>query len=72
MNDSQPEQSQLQLQVQNQLEVEQEVTALHLDYCIRILPHDQNTGGFFVAVFEKIDSFFDVNNNNNNNNNNKQ
>ncbi|CAH2097810.1 unnamed protein product [Euphydryas editha] len=25
----------------------------HLDKCIRILPHHQDTGGFFVAVFEK-------------------
>ncbi|XP_023937164.1 tRNA (cytosine(34)-C(5))-methyltransferase [Bicyclus anynana] len=25
----------------------------HLDRCIRILPHHQDTGGFFVAVFEK-------------------
>ena len=27
--------------------------ALHLDRCMRIYPHDQNTGGFFVAVLEK-------------------
>ncbi|VDL91479.1 unnamed protein product [Schistocephalus solidus] len=27
---------------------------LHLEYCRRVLPHDQNTGGFFVAVLEKI------------------
>uniref|UniRef100_A0A1B6DIS1 tRNA (cytosine(34)-C(5))-methyltransferase n=2 Tax=Clastoptera arizonana TaxID=38151 RepID=A0A1B6DIS1_9HEMI len=26
----------------------------HLDRCIRILPHHQDTGGFFVAVLEKI------------------
>ncbi|UZJ52872.1 hypothetical protein CBS101457_002192 [Exobasidium rhododendri] len=26
---------------------------LHLDRCMRIYPHDQNTGGFFVAVLEK-------------------
>ncbi len=31
--------------------------SLHLDRCLRILPHDQNTGGFFVAVFEKVSSF---------------
>jgi len=24
-----------------------------LEHCLRILPHDQNTGGFFVAVLEK-------------------
>ncbi|XP_038218434.1 tRNA (cytosine(34)-C(5))-methyltransferase [Zerene cesonia] len=28
----------------------------HLDKCIRILPHHQDTGGFFVAVFEKTHS----------------
>ncbi|VEL27563.1 unnamed protein product [Protopolystoma xenopodis] len=27
---------------------------LHLDRCRRVLPHDQNTGGFFIAVLEKI------------------
>lgn len=27
---------------------------LHLDRCIRILPHDQDTGGFFVAVLEMV------------------
>ncbi|CAG9792778.1 unnamed protein product [Diatraea saccharalis] len=26
----------------------------NLDKCIRILPHHQDTGGFFVAVFEKV------------------
>jgi len=26
---------------------------MHLDKCIRILPHQQNTGGFFVALLEK-------------------
>ncbi|MCO5589742.1 hypothetical protein L7F22_043710 [Adiantum nelumboides] len=29
--------------------------SLGLDKCMRILPHDQNTGGFFVAVLEKDD-----------------
>lgn len=29
--------------------------ALGLDKCMRVLPHDQNTGGFFVAVLEKDD-----------------
>ncbi|KAL0812064.1 hypothetical protein ABMA28_009454 [Loxostege sticticalis] len=28
----------------------------NLDRCIRILPHHQDTGGFFVAVFEKVSS----------------
>ena len=27
---------------------------LYLDRCIRILPHDQDTGGFFVAVLEMV------------------
>jgi len=31
----------------------QETDNLHLDRCIRILPHQQNTGGFFVALLEK-------------------
>ncbi|GIX74820.1 hypothetical protein CDAR_73862 [Caerostris darwini] len=26
---------------------------LHLEHCIRILPHHQDTGGFFVAVLQK-------------------
>lgn len=29
--------------------------ALGLDRCMRVLPQDQNTGGFFVAVLEKDD-----------------
>lgn len=27
---------------------------LNLDRCIRILPHHQNTGGFFIAVIRKL------------------
>ena len=27
----------------------------HLDRCVRIFPHDQDTGGFFIAVFERYD-----------------
>ncbi|KAB0399281.1 hypothetical protein E2I00_013139, partial [Balaenoptera physalus] len=30
--------------------------AMHLERCLRILPHHQNTGGFFVAVFVKKSS----------------
>ncbi|KAI9495549.1 S-adenosyl-L-methionine-dependent methyltransferase [Zychaea mexicana] len=30
------------------------VESLHLDRCLRIYPHQQNTGGFFVAVFDKV------------------
>ena len=28
--------------------------SLHLDYCMRFLPHQNNSGGFFIAVFEKV------------------
>jgi hypothetical protein len=27
---------------------------LNLKYCMRFFPHDDNQGGFFVAVFEKL------------------
>ncbi|SCU83554.1 LAME_0C05600g1_1 [Lachancea meyersii CBS 8951] len=30
-----------------------------LDRCIRVYPHQQNTGGFFITVFEKIDGEVD-------------
>jgi len=26
---------------------------LHIDYSMRVLPHDQNTGGFYIALFRK-------------------
>ncbi|KFK30577.1 hypothetical protein AALP_AA7G279900 [Arabis alpina] len=35
-------------------ELTKEVSDLPLERCMRILPHDQNTGGFFIAVFHKI------------------
>ena len=31
-----------------------EFATLPLERCLRILPHDQDTGGFFIAVFKKI------------------
>ncbi|XP_063388076.1 tRNA (cytosine(34)-C(5))-methyltransferase [Cydia fagiglandana] len=31
----------------------EDLDKFHLDRCIRILPHHQDTGGFFVAVLEK-------------------
>lgn len=34
---------------------ETEAGEFHLDNCIRVYPHLQNTGGFFITVFEKID-----------------
>jgi len=27
---------------------------LNLKYCMRFFPHDDNQGGFFTAVFEKL------------------
>ncbi|EGW34238.1 uncharacterized protein SPAPADRAFT_49297 [Spathaspora passalidarum NRRL Y-27907] len=34
---------------------EEEVKEFNLDYCVRVYPHLQNTGGFFITVFEKVD-----------------
>ncbi|VDM69719.1 unnamed protein product [Strongylus vulgaris] len=34
---------------------EEEAKSLHLEHCIRIVPHHQDTGGFFVALIEKVD-----------------
>lgn len=31
----------------------EEIEAMHLDYCFRILPHHQDTGGFFVAILRR-------------------
>ncbi|KRX21799.1 Mitogen-activated protein kinase kinase kinase 15 [Trichinella nelsoni] len=30
---------------------------LHLERCLRIFPHHQNTGGFFIAVLRKVGEF---------------
>ncbi|KAL1191962.1 25S rRNA (cytosine-C(5))-methyltransferase NOP2A [Cardamine amara subsp. amara] len=32
----------------------EEVSDLPLERCMRIMPHDQNTGGFFIAVLHKV------------------
>ncbi|CAN0334315.1 unnamed protein product, partial [Discosporangium mesarthrocarpum] len=32
--------------------------SLHLERCMRVLPHHQDTGGFFVAVLEKTGPIF--------------
>ncbi|KAI8985845.1 S-adenosyl-L-methionine-dependent methyltransferase [Pilobolus umbonatus] len=32
----------------------QEADQMNLDRCVRIYPHQQDTGGFFIAVFEKV------------------
>eukprot|EP01018_Ginkgo_biloba_P016651 Gb_17436 [translate_table: standard] len=39
------------------VEVEEEVASLPLERCMRIMPHDQDTGAFFIAVFQKISPF---------------
>ncbi|GME78194.1 unnamed protein product [Ambrosiozyma monospora] len=33
----------------------EEAAKFNLDNCMRVYPHDQNTGGFFITVLEKID-----------------
>ncbi|KAL8151918.1 hypothetical protein V2J09_021726, partial [Rumex salicifolius] len=33
--------------------VDEETSTLPLERCMRIVPHDQNTGAFFIAVFQK-------------------
>lgn len=38
----------------------EEADSFHIERCLRIFPHDQNTGGFFVAVLEKIAPFSDL------------
>ncbi|CCD23333.1 tRNA (cytosine-C5-)-methyltransferase NDAI_0B02980 [Naumovozyma dairenensis CBS 421] len=34
---------------------EEEANDFNLSHCIRVFPHQQNTGGFFIAVLEKIE-----------------
>lgn len=34
---------------------EEEAKDFHLERCVRVYPHLQNTGGFFITVFEKVD-----------------
>ncbi|KAF8404637.1 hypothetical protein HHK36_009525 [Tetracentron sinense] len=36
--------------------LDEEVSSLPLERCIRILPHDQNSGAFFIAVLHKLSS----------------
>ncbi|WBW73256.1 tRNA (cytosine-5-)-methyltransferase [Schizosaccharomyces osmophilus] len=35
---------------------EEELTQMGIERCMRVYPHHQNTGGFFVAVIEKCDN----------------
>jgi multisite-specific tRNA:(cytosine-C5)-methyltransferase len=32
----------------------EEVSDLLLERCMRIVPHDQNSGAFFIAVLQKL------------------
>lgn len=34
---------------------EEEIAKFNLENCMRVYPHQQNTGGFFITVFEKLD-----------------
>ncbi|XVE83107.1 hypothetical protein DITRI_Ditri16bG0060900 [Diplodiscus trichospermus] len=34
--------------------LDEEVSDLPLERCMRIMPHDQNTGAFFIAVLQKV------------------
>ena len=38
----------------------EEAEKFHLENCVRVYPHMQNTGGFFITVFEKINPVADV------------
>jgi len=40
-----------------EVEAEAEVSSLPLERCMRIIPHDQDTGAFFIAVFQKVSHF---------------
>ncbi|GLU13090.1 hypothetical protein SLE2022_297370 [Rubroshorea leprosula] len=35
-------------------DLEEEVSDLPLEHCMRMVPHDQNTGAFFIAVLHKL------------------
>ncbi|GFP93129.1 tRNA (cytosine(34)-c(5))-methyltransferase [Phtheirospermum japonicum] len=36
--------------------LEAEISELPLERCMRIVPHDQNSGAFFIAIFHKVSS----------------
>ncbi|KAJ9597965.1 hypothetical protein L9F63_011166, partial [Diploptera punctata] len=52
--DDVPEKWQTQIRPQMFPPTPQNATKYNLHRCIRILPHQQDTGGFFVAVIEKL------------------
>eukprot|EP00252_Welwitschia_mirabilis_P004446 TRINITY_DN14791_c0_g1_i1.p1 TRINITY_DN14791_c0_g1~~TRINITY_DN14791_c0_g1_i1.p1 ORF type:complete len:927 (+),score=216.89 TRINITY_DN14791_c0_g1_i1:226-3006(+) len=39
-------------------ECEAETSDLPLERCMRIMPHDQDTGAFFIAIFKKVSHFY--------------
>ncbi|KAK1315492.1 hypothetical protein QJS10_CPA06g02029 [Acorus calamus] len=41
-------------QVDCKITCKEEVSEFPLERCVRIVPHDQNTGAFFIAVFHKL------------------
>ncbi|XP_034174449.1 tRNA (cytosine(34)-C(5))-methyltransferase Nsun2 [Osmia lignaria lignaria] len=49
-----PEQLQTQIRPQMFPPKAEDAAKFHLERCMRILPHHQDTGGFFVAVLEKV------------------
>ncbi|XP_014478444.1 PREDICTED: tRNA (cytosine(34)-C(5))-methyltransferase isoform X2 [Dinoponera quadriceps] len=49
-----PEQWQTQIRPKMFPPPADEASKFHLERCMRILPHHQDTGGFFVAVLEKV------------------
>lgn len=49
-----PEKWQTQIRPQMFPPSPEDTSKFNLDRCIRILPHQQDTGGFFVAVIEKL------------------
>ncbi|CAL1677141.1 unnamed protein product [Lasius platythorax] len=54
--DDVPEQWQTQVRPKMFPPQANEASKFHLEHCMRILPHHQDTGGFFVAVLEKVKS----------------
>ncbi|XP_029665514.1 tRNA (cytosine(34)-C(5))-methyltransferase [Formica exsecta] len=54
--DDVPEQWQTQVRPKMFPPQANEASTFHLERCMRILPHHQDTGGFFVAVLEKVKS----------------
>ncbi|XP_070160065.1 tRNA (cytosine(34)-C(5))-methyltransferase isoform X3 [Polyergus mexicanus] len=54
--DDVPEQWQTQVRPKMFPPQANEASKFHFEHCMRILPHHQDTGGFFVAVLEKIKS----------------